>query len=102
MSFEWLKQFQREIAKAPDYAEKTLAQYRLGMRAQGSIVGVRIVVDSRGCIPCRLLNPQAIYHPDDAPRLPLTECSRGAGCQCVYRPVMSYEIDPDGQRRNDI
>ena len=41
MPFDWLKSFHQEIEKAPDYAEKTLAAYRLGMKAKGSIRGVR-------------------------------------------------------------
>jgi hypothetical protein len=91
MPFNWLKNFHQEMAKAPDYAEKTLAAYRLGMKAGGSIRGVRIEVDEAGCPACRALDPEAEYLPDDAPHLPLPDCSKGLNCRCVYRPVMAYE-----------
>lgn len=91
MAFHWLNEFHQDMAKQPDYAEKTLAAYRLGMKAKGSIRGVRIEVDDDGCVASRLLDPSAEYLPDDAPRLPLPECTKGLHCRCVYRPVMSYE-----------
>lgn len=91
MSFDWLKSFHQDIQKAPDYAEKTLAAYRLGMKAKGSIRAVRIVVDEEGCPASRDLDPAGEYHPDDAPRLPLPDCAKGRNCRCVYRPVMTYE-----------
>lgn len=91
MSFEWLNKFQQGMAKPADYAEKTLAQYRLGMKAKGSIAGVAIVVDEAGCEACKALPEDTVYHPDDAPRLPLLNCSKGRQCRCVYRPVMTYQ-----------
>ena len=91
MSFDWLKDFHQDMAKRPDYAEKTLAAYRLGMKAKGSIRGVRIEVDGEGCPASRLLDTDAEYLPDDAPHLPLPECTKGLQCRCVYRPVMTYE-----------
>lgn len=91
MSFEWLNKFQKDMEKSADYAEKTLAQYRLGMKAKGSIAGVAIVTDEDGCEACRALPADAIYNPDDAPHLPLPECSKGRRCRCVYRPVMTYQ-----------
>ncbi len=91
MSFEWLKGFHQDMEKAPDYAEKTLAAYQLGMKAKGSIRAVRIVVDADGCAASRTLDPAAEYQPDDAPHLPLPTCSKGGRCRCVYRPVMTYE-----------
>ena len=42
MAFNWLDKFHRQMAKSPNYAEKTLAAYRLGMKAKGSIAGIRI------------------------------------------------------------
>lgn len=95
MPFEWLNRFQQDLDKPPDYAEKTLAAYRLGMKARGSIAGVRIQTDPDGCEASRELDPTAVYHPDDAPLLPLAECSRGQTCRCVYRPVMTYQGTPD-------
>ena len=91
MSFDWLDDFQQEMEKPANYAEKTLAAYRLGMRAKGSIAGVRIVADPEGCAAVRALDADAVYHPDNAPHLPLAGCDRGRRCRCVYRPVMSYE-----------
>lgn len=96
MSFDWLNDFQQEMKKSPDYAQKTLAAYKLGMKAKGSIAGVRIRIDPHGCEQCQKLDPVAIYHPDEAPYLPLPECSRADACQCVYRPVMNYQVGDDG------
>lgn len=93
MSFNWLKNFQQKMGKPANYAEKTLAAYRLGMRANGSIAGVQIVIDPQGCAACRSLDEEAVYHPDDAPYLPLPTCDRRAECECIYRPVMIYQLD---------
>ena len=95
MSFDWLNSFQQEMEKPADYAEKTLAAYKLGMKAKGSIAGVKIYVDPQGCTASRELDPDAIYHPDEAPRLPLPQCDRNRGCRCVYRPLMTYQIKDD-------
>lgn len=95
MAFNWLNEFLQEMVKAPNYAEKTLAAYKLGMKAKGSIRGVRIEIDPDGCEACQALDPQAEYLPDDAPHLPLPECSKGLHCGCVYRPVMTYEPRQD-------
>lgn len=94
MPFNWLNNFHQEMSKTPDYAEKTLAAYRLGIKAKGSIRGVRIIIDADGCDACRALDPTAEYSPDDAPHLPLPDCTKGLRCQCVYRPVMTYEPEP--------
>lgn len=91
MAFDWLNQFQHDLEKPPNYAEKTLAAYRLGMRAKGSIAGVRIEIDPQGCEACRALDQTAVYHPDEAPHVPLPGCDKGLRCGCVYRPVMTYE-----------
>ncbi len=92
-AFNWLDKFHGRMEKPADYAEKTLAAYRLGMKAKGSIAGVRIIIDPDCCEACRALDPAALYHPDEAPRLPLDNCEKGAQCGCVYRPVMTYERD---------
>ena len=91
MAFDWLNKFHHEMEKDLDYAEKTLAAYRLGMRAKGSIVGVVIQRAQNCCDAARQLPENKIYLPDDAPRLPLLDCPHGRRCGCVYRPVMSYE-----------
>ena len=91
MAFEWLNKFHKDMEKPADYAEKTLAQYRLGMKAKGSIVGVAIVVDEDGCAACGELDATAVHHPDDAPHLPLPNCTKGNKCRCVYRPIMTYQ-----------
>jgi hypothetical protein len=92
MAFKWLNSFQQEMEKPASYAEKTLAAYKLGMKAKGSIAGVQIRIDPDGCVQCKKLDPDAIYHPDQAPRLPLPQCERENRCQCIYRPVMTYQI----------
>ena len=40
MAFDWLTNFHHSEQKPENYAEKTLAAYRLGMKAKGSISGV--------------------------------------------------------------
>jgi hypothetical protein len=96
MPFEWLDKLQKETLKREDYAAKTLAQYRLGMKAKGSIAGVRVLADPHGCAACRTIAPETVYHPDEAPQLPLPDCEKGRRCQCVYRPVMTYEGEDAG------
>jgi len=91
MPFDWLKGALQEREKADNYAEKTLAAYRLGMKAGGSIRGVRIACAEECCAAARQLTPDQVYHPDDAPHLPLPDCSLDRSCTCVYRPVMAYE-----------
>lgn len=93
MAFDWLNKFQKEMKKPDNYAEKTLAAYRLGMKAKGSIAGVRVAVDPQGCAACLLLDQTAVFHPDDAPHVPLPDCTKADICGCVYRPVMTYEVD---------
>lgn len=91
MAFEWLKKFHHEMEKGPDYAEKTLAAYRLGIKAKGAIVGVVIQPSAKCCEAARHLAEGKVYDPDSAPRLPLPGCPREYYCSCVYRPVMSYQ-----------
>ncbi|MFZ6028835.1 MAG: hypothetical protein ACOYYS_14055 [Chloroflexota bacterium] len=91
MPFDWLKSFHRQTEKPQDYAERTLAAYRLGMKAGGAIAGVRIDVAETCCQAARQLEAGIVYHPDEAPILPLAGCPLGQRCQCVYRPVMDYE-----------
>ena len=97
MPFDWLNDFQQKMHKAPDYAEKTLAAYRLGMRANGSIAGVSIKIDTAGCAACKELPEDALYSPDEAPHLPLSDCDRQETCGCVYRPVMTYQVDDESR-----
>jgi hypothetical protein len=91
MAFDWLNKFQQHLEKEPDYADKTLAAYRLGMKAKGSIAGVVVQTAPDCCDGARQLPVGKVYHPDEAPRLPLQNCSRGRHCGCVYRPVMTYQ-----------
>jgi hypothetical protein len=91
MPFKWLKQFHSESKKSPDYAEKTLQSYARGIKAGGSIRGVRIAVHDTSCEAAQRLPHNEVYLPEEAPRLPLKGCPLGEGCRCVYRPVMDYE-----------
>jgi hypothetical protein len=91
MPFDWLENFHRQTEKPADYAERTLAAYKLGIKAGGAIVGVRVETGPDCCQAAQELDTDKIYHPDEAPRLPLPACPRGRKCQCVYRPVMRYE-----------
>jgi hypothetical protein len=91
MPLEWLNAFHRGQKKTPDYAEKTLAAYALGMKGKGAIVGVRIQVGDPCCDAARLLPGGHVYDPATAPRLPLPGCPLAERCGCVYRPAMAYE-----------
>jgi hypothetical protein len=91
MTFDWLTKFHGQLKKSRDYAEKTLASYRLGMRAKGSIIGVALRPGPNCCEQIKALAEGQIYHPDEAPHLPLPDCPRGSNCECVYRPVMTYQ-----------
>ena len=93
-SFDWLTKFQGQMKKDPNYAEKTLASYRLGMKAKGSIAGVVVQPGPNCCEQIKQFPVGEVYHPDNAPHLPLPNCSRGRDCDCVYRPVMTYQEIP--------
>jgi hypothetical protein len=99
----WIHQFARRKPKPANYADKTLTAYRLGMKAKGAIVGVRVLVSDNSCPTCRAMADQ-VYTPDTAPRLPHTGCTHPDGCRCAYTPVMrSHErltmlINADGPR----
>ena len=96
MASDWLDKFHHDTEKDPAYAEKSLAAYRLGMRAKGSIVGVVIQRTQDCCDAARQLPEGKTYHPDEAPRVPLPDCPQGRRCGCVYRPVMNYERTKEG------
>jgi hypothetical protein len=91
MAFDWLNKFQHGLEKDPDYAAKTLAAYRLGVKAKGSIVGVGVEPAEDCCEAVQRLRTGRVYHPDEAPLLPLPDCPQGRRCGCVYGPVMSYQ-----------
>ena len=91
MALEWLNKFYKQTEKAPDYYEKTLAAYRLGMKGKGSIVGVLVERPSDCCEVVQRLPIGEIYDPRQARRLSLPGCSEVRRCRCVYRPVMSYQ-----------
>lgn len=91
MSFEWLGKFRHGLPKDANYAEKTLAAYSLGMKAKGSIAGVRIEPAEDCCEMARQLPVGKIYRPEEAPRVPLPGCDKSHCCGCVYQPVMRFE-----------
>jgi hypothetical protein len=91
VAFDWLNKFHQNMEKDPAYADKTLAAYRLGMRGKGSIAGVVVQPAQDCCEAARQLPQDQIYHPDEAPHLPLPQCTQERCCACVYRPVMSYQ-----------
>lgn len=97
MAFDWLNKFQREMEKPANYAEKTLAAYKLGMRSKGSIAGVRVEIDPKGCDACQEIDETAVFYPDEAPHVPLPKCTKAKTCGCVYRPVMAYEVEDGGK-----
>ncbi len=89
----WLRDFVHS-PQTPDYARRVLDRYRLGMRAGGAIRGVRILAASDSCPACQAL-AGAVYHPDEAPLIPIAGCTHPQGCRCVYRPVMEYDQKGD-------
>jgi hypothetical protein len=91
MAFDWLTKFQQDTEKDPQYAEKKLAAYQLGMKAKGAIVGVGIEKSARCCAAAQELPEGQVYDPKTAPHLPLPGCPQGRRCGCVYRPVMRYQ-----------
>jgi hypothetical protein len=91
MSFDWLSGFHHRMIKEQNYAEKTLTAYAFGMKAKGSIVGVGIKIAPDCCDAARRLPADKIFMPQEAPHLPLPDCSQGLNCGCVYRPVMKYQ-----------
>ena len=91
MAFDWLDRFQHGLEKPPDYAARTLAAYRLGMKSKGPIAGVVIEPTADCCAEARALPAGKVYHPDQAPLLPLPDCPQGRRCRCLYHPAMSYQ-----------
>ena len=89
----WIQQFARNKPKPPDYAERTLKAYRMGIKAGGSIRGVRVLVSEDSCPTCRAL-AESTYTPDNAPVLPLAGCTHPTGCRCAYTLVMHAEPGP--------
>ncbi len=55
MAFDWLTEFHHDLEKEPDYNEKALAAYRLGMRGKGSIAGIKIEPGANCCEAARNL-----------------------------------------------
>jgi hypothetical protein len=83
----WISQFARTKPKAPDYAEKSLAAYKLGIKAGGAIEGIRILVGEDSCAFCNAHAGQT-YSPEQAPNLPLEDCRHPKGCRCAYTLAM--------------
>jgi len=86
---KWLKDHIRQ-PKDAHYAKKVLDAYRLGMKARGAIRGVRIVTGPDSCPTCQALAGK-VYHPDEAPIIPIAGCTHPQGCCCAYSAVMTYE-----------
>lgn len=91
---DWLREHFRTTRDAQS-PERALNRYRMGMRAGGSIRGVRILAGQDSCPQCRALTG-IVYTLDAAPTLPNPSCNNPSGCRCVYRPVMTYETDAEG------
>lgn len=88
---QWLNDFDHHREKHRDYSENALAAYALGVKAKGSIIGVVIKPGAQCCEAARELPEGKIYRPDQAPRLPVANCSQENRCDCVYRAAMNYE-----------
>ncbi|MBI3946337.1 MAG: hypothetical protein HY321_10495 [Armatimonadetes bacterium] len=73
-----------------DSARRALDAYRLGIKAGGALRGVQVMTAPDACPACRAL-AGAVYPIDEAPAVPVPECTHPAGCRCAYRPAMTYE-----------
>src|SRR5438876_1187083 len=89
----WLQDHFRTTRDAHD-PQRAMDRYRMGKRAGGSIRGVRILADEDSCASCFAV-AGIVYPIDEAPALPIENCTCSAGCRCVYRPVMSYEPEDE-------
>lgn len=85
----WIHDHFRNLA-SPESGRRAIAGYRLGIKSGGAIRGIRIITGQDSCQTCQTLAAN-VYQPDDAPALPLAECTHPDGCRCAYRPVMKYE-----------
>jgi hypothetical protein len=86
----WLRDHFRKSATS-DSGERAIAGYRLGIKAGGSIRGVRVIAGPDSCSACRALEG-TVYQLDSVPALPVEACRHPDGCRCAYRPVMTYEV----------
>jgi len=77
--------------KSPDYGQRLLARFRLGMKAGGAIGGIGVVVAQDGCAACRALAGH-VFDPDEAPVIPVAACTTAHGCRCAYLMVMAYAV----------
>lgn len=77
--------------KQPEYGQRLLARYRLGIKAGGAIGAIRVVAAQDRCAACHAASRQ-VYQPDCAPLIPIAECITPGGCRCVYATVMAYEV----------
>jgi hypothetical protein len=77
--------------KLPEYGQRLLARYRLGIKAGGAIGGIRVVAGDECCTACHAAAGQ-VYQPDCAPLIPIADCTTPGGCRCVYATVMAYQL----------
>ncbi|MER3403834.1 MAG: hypothetical protein C4289_00535 [Chloroflexota bacterium] len=88
---KWLRTYVR-TPKDASYSARVLEHYRLGMRARGAIRGVRILTGSDSCPVCRAY-AGTVYHPDEAPVIPIAGCTHPQGCRCAYIAAMTYDFE---------
>jgi hypothetical protein len=86
--------------KGPDYGQRLLARYRLGIRAGGAIGGIRVVAAPDSCAACRAL-AGPVYAADQAPLIPVADCTTPQGCRCAYATVMAYDVPGAAQAHAD-
>ncbi|MEW5985076.1 MAG: hypothetical protein AB1791_00415 [Chloroflexota bacterium] len=69
--------------------EKSAAEHQAALqkiRQGGVATRVRILVNHDCCPACRAI--EGAYDFDNAPALPIEECSHPMGCRCHYAPVL--------------
>lgn len=86
----WIRNHVR-TPKDATYAQRVLDRCRLGLKAHGAIQGVRIITGAHSCATCQAL-AERVYHPDEAPLIPIAGCTSPEGCCCAYTPAMDYEL----------
>jgi hypothetical protein len=90
---EWLSGLQRLVRAENTQPFKEITAVRVTLRSPWRAVSV--VPGKACCIASQELD--ARYLCEDAPRLPLANCSNPRGCQCVYR---HFEDRRKGPRRS--
>jgi len=56
------------------------------LQANPAVKYVRVIVHGDACAACRYV--EGTYPKDQAPTLPVPDCSHPQGCRCTYEPLL--------------